>query len=79
MNKSKFEVHQSHCCILHGCKYGDADCPVVLGIVKQEYLCETCETDDFFDINNENVESQKQIDDKFLKLNRKLKLNGLKG
>ena len=22
-------VHQTHCCVVHGCKYGDEDCPVV--------------------------------------------------
>lgn len=35
-------VHSTHCCILHGCKYGDEDCPVATGIVKQEYTCESC-------------------------------------
>lgn len=34
-------VHGAHCCIHHGCKYGDEDCPVVLkkiGGIK----CEDC-------------------------------------
>lgn len=31
MNKENWGVHISHCCILHGCKYGDRDCPVKLG------------------------------------------------
>ena len=35
-------VHASHCCKWHGCKYGDKDCPVVLGKVEQEYPCEWC-------------------------------------
>lgn len=35
-------VHTSHCCKWHGCKYGDKDCPVVLGQVEQEYPCEWC-------------------------------------
>jgi hypothetical protein len=35
-------VHQSHCCAKHGCKYGDEDCPVVNGDVKQFYYCEEC-------------------------------------
>ena len=38
-------VHTEHCCKLHGCKYGDKDCPVVLDIQKQSYLCERCEED----------------------------------
>lgn len=32
--------HETHCCKRHGCKYGDKDCPIVLGIAKQEYGCE---------------------------------------
>ena len=39
---SNIGVHASHCCKWHGCKYGDPDCPVVSGEVKQEYLCEDC-------------------------------------
>ncbi len=39
----KIGVHRTHCCIIHGCKYGNKDCPVVLAEVEQEYLCEGCE------------------------------------
>lgn len=35
-------VHITHCCIKHGCKYNDPGCPIVLGLVKQEYQCEDC-------------------------------------
>jgi len=38
-------VHTSHCCVRHGCKYGDEDCPVVLGTHKQKYDCEDCDRD----------------------------------
>ena len=38
-------VHVTHCCKWHGCKYGDEDCPVVLGKIKQLYLCEYCDQD----------------------------------
>ena len=37
-----YNEHISHCCKWHGCKYGDFNCPVVTGKVKQEYLCEDC-------------------------------------
>lgn len=37
-------VHRTHCCIRHGCKYGEKDCPVVTGKVKQDYPCEDCST-----------------------------------
>jgi len=39
-------VHVTHCCLIHGCKYGimtKDPCPVKLGEVKQEYRCEYCE------------------------------------
>jgi len=41
----KLGVHRTHCCILHGCKYGDENCPVILGNVEQGYLCEECDAD----------------------------------
>lgn len=43
MEKSKWGVHISHCCLMHGCKYGDEDCPVVTGEAVQEYTCESCD------------------------------------
>lgn len=48
--ESEWGVHTSHCCFEHGCKYGDPECPVELGIVDQEYECEQCRDD-----RNENV------------------------
>ena len=35
-------VHRTHCCVLHGCKYGDEDCPVWNKKIKQDYPCEEC-------------------------------------
>lgn len=37
-------VHRTHCCVIHGCKYGDHNCPVETGRVKQAYVCEDCES-----------------------------------
>jgi hypothetical protein len=48
-------VHASHCCKWHGCKYGNEDCPVITGKVKQEYLCEWCNED------LENEEHYRQV------------------
>lgn len=31
-------VHETHCCVDHGCKYGDHDCPVASGEVEQKYV-----------------------------------------
>ena len=67
MDKSKYGVHRTHCCILHGCKYGDEDCPVVNGEIKQDYICESCGMDgikkieeiknllEFRDVSNEDL------------------------
>ena len=42
MKNNNNRVCETHCCILHGCKYGDDDCPVCLGIIKQKFLCDLC-------------------------------------
>lgn len=36
------DVHTEHCCVLHGCKYGDEDCPVVKKTKYQSFACPTC-------------------------------------
>lgn len=40
--KTEWDVHETHCCSEHGCKYGDIDCPVEIGLIKQRYKCEFC-------------------------------------
>jgi hypothetical protein len=35
-------THQSHCCLKHGCKYSNDDCPVVNEVVGQDQPCEEC-------------------------------------
>ena len=58
-------VHATHCCKWHGCKYGESDCPVVSGEVKQEYLCEDCyedlENEDYYVRLMKNLEEIKQF------------------
>jgi hypothetical protein len=44
-NVPEKDVHTEHCCVLHGCKYGNDDCPVQLGDKKQSFPCETCDAD----------------------------------
>lgn len=40
------DVHTEHCCIVHGCKYGEEDtCTVVTKEHPQSYRCERCEQD----------------------------------
>jgi hypothetical protein len=48
MTQREFKsVHDAHCCNIHGCKYGDKDCPVVLDdeIGIGDLWCEYCEDD----------------------------------
>lgn len=40
--KDQWHVHKKHCCKHHGCKYGDKDCPVVLGLVSSDNICTEC-------------------------------------
>lgn len=35
-------THVTHCCLKHGCKYNEDECPVVSGARQQEYSCEYC-------------------------------------
>ena len=39
-------VHATHCCKRCGCKYGNSDCPVVIGTIKAVHGCEDCEADE---------------------------------
>ena len=61
-------VHKAHCCKWHGCKYGDEYCPVVLGWVKQEYLCEYCDQDleneEYYRQILKDIEEMKELYDK---------------
>lgn len=45
IDKDKWDVHKSHCCLQHGCKYGsDLECPVASGFIEQKYPCEICKS-----------------------------------
>lgn len=37
-------VHDAHCCVIHGCKYGDPGCPVSIG-EELGIECEECFND----------------------------------
>lgn len=45
MNYEDEEVYTSHCCALHGCKYGHPMCIVTLKLVKQLQPCNDCPTE----------------------------------
>lgn len=49
-------VHTSHCCLEHGCKYSDPNCPVAKGEQKQQGPCETCGliSEGYFDDGSED-------------------------
>lgn len=55
-------VHTRHCCSRHGCKYRDKDCPVVIGISKQEYSCELCDKEKRTKLTNSNSSKEIWID-----------------
>lgn len=42
MSDNNHKCCSTHCCDLHGCKYGYDDCPVVMKVEKQKFICETC-------------------------------------
>ena len=58
MEKSKWGVHKSHCCVKHGCKYGDEDCPVENKLTQQEYICESC--------SHDGIETIQQLEEELL-------------
>lgn len=39
----KKDAYTEHCCIKHGCKYGDKNCTVTTGKLMQSFFCEDCE------------------------------------
>lgn len=41
----KYGVHADNCCKIHGCKYGEDDCPVVNGLIDERSLCMHCVSD----------------------------------
>jgi len=52
MTKLK-DVHTEHCCIDHGCKYGNENCTVTTGKIQQSYSCMDCEEELKLESNNE--------------------------
>lgn len=55
----KVGTHVGHCCVLHGCKYGEDDCPVTTKKLPQAYECEDCtdiyEGSNFIIVTSKNV------------------------
>lgn len=48
--KEDWDVHRTHCCVKHGCKYGQHnECPVTLNLVKQKYPCQYCNEENIYD------------------------------
>jgi hypothetical protein len=56
MSREYKSVHDAHCCLSHGCKYGDYDCPVILEI-EDGIECEMCVEDK----NNPDPRRQKKL------------------
>ncbi|PGK51898.1 hypothetical protein CN918_29340 [Priestia megaterium] len=60
MEKKKWGTHQTHCCAIHGCKYGDKDCPVKLRQIAQDYTCESCDHSGFENVGQ--IEEQLEVE-----------------
>lgn len=73
ITKEDWGVHITHCCLEHGCKYGDDECPVELGLVKQQYSCEMCKEDK---LENDNTKLNTSYADYSLTYCRGLVING---
>jgi hypothetical protein len=41
--RPRADVHTEHCCLEHGCKYGDEDCSVTNYSQKQSFPCPECD------------------------------------
>lgn len=54
--KFKKDVHTEHCCVIHGCKYGNTKCTVVTRKKPQSFICEDCGCDGI-----ENIKTIKAI------------------
>lgn len=75
MRVTNINVHRTHCCIMHYCKYGDDDCPVTTGEILQDHLCEFCK-DTFFNQDHKIPDfTMDDIKKRYIKKNRKLKIN----
>jgi len=49
---SEKDVHTEHCCVRHGCKYGeDFFCTVVQKKKPQSFICEHCAHEGIIDLN----------------------------
>jgi len=68
MEVDKIGVHTSHCCLNHGCKYGNTDCPVEFGGLKQEYPCAYCvwDSEDENDLWISDLENTPELGKKVL-------------
>jgi len=53
MDAREIGVHKAHCCVKHGCKYGDDNCPVVVGKIVQNFPCWECDEDVLYEEHKE--------------------------
>jgi len=53
----KYGSHPGHCCVEHGCKYSDPDCPIVTGEIPQYFACYDCDEVAFYQRQRNEGES----------------------
>jgi len=61
---NKEGVHRTHCCVAHGCKYGDRNCPVETGRIQQDYTCEYCDHDGIDNLDDLKNHVTRSMNDK---------------
>jgi hypothetical protein len=52
-DEGQYGSHPGHCCVDHGCKYNDRDCPVETGQIKQFFPCYDCDEHAFYKAQRE--------------------------
>lgn len=65
------ETHVTHCCLRHGCKYREDECPVVTKEREQEVACEYC-------TSSATLEARIKETQEELEWSRSLEARGLK-
>jgi hypothetical protein len=64
-------THVTHCCLRHGCKYREDECPVTTGEYTQEFACEYC-------TSSATLEARIKETEEELEWSRSLEARGLK-
>lgn len=51
-------THVTHCCLRHGCKYSEEECPVETGVNEQEFACPYCTSSSTLETRIKEIEEE---------------------